>query len=164
MHVVAPTPESERLSWAKTVGCAASTSLELDRTTTRPLSRDVRQDGPANDDPRNVSAGLDARGPQGCAAKSKSVGGPRAEYRVDKTFVATLGQLSAHVAIWRARKVGYLRITSRLYAPEDIVCSEHAVALMNQIHGAVDAAPPDSKDCQQIHKVCLISSVQFCSC
>jgi len=52
----------------------------------------------ANDDPRNVSTGLDAHGPQDCAAKSKSMGGLRAEYRVDKTVVATLSQLSAHVA------------------------------------------------------------------
>jgi len=37
----------------------------------------------ANNDPRNASAGLDAHGPQDCAAKSKSVGGLRAEYRVD---------------------------------------------------------------------------------
>jgi len=37
------------------------------------------------------------------------------------------------------------------------------VALMNEIRGADDAAPLDSKDFQPIHKVCLISSVQFCS-
>jgi len=104
-----------------------------------------------------VSAGLGARGPEGGDAKSKSAGvsQPCAESKVDKTVVATLGQLSAHFAIWRVSKDGFLRISSSHGAPEDIVCSEHAVALMNHIISADGVVPSDSKDFKQLYKVCF---------
>jgi len=63
--------------------------------------------------------------------------------------------LSAHFAIWRASKDGYLRISSSHGAPEDIVCSEHAVALMNHIISADDVVPSASTDFKESYKVCL---------
>jgi len=64
--------------------------------------------------------------------------------------------LSAHFAIWRASKDGYLRISSSHGAPEDIVCSEHAVALMNHIISADDVVPSASTDFKELYKVCLL--------
>jgi len=120
----------------------------------------------AHQNPGIVSAGLGARGPEGGAAKSKSTGGPqpRAESKVDKTVVATLGQLSAHFAIWRASKDGYLRISSNHGAPEDIVCSEHAVALMNHIISADEVVPSASTDFKDSYKEPLSVFTKPTSC
>ena len=123
------------------------------------MNSDLQSSGghAAHKNPGIVSAGLGVRGPEGGAAKSKSAGGPqpRAESKVDKNVVATLGQLSAHFAIWRASKDGFLRMSSSHGAPEDIACSEHGEALMNHIISADGVAPSDSKDFKKLYTVCV---------